>query len=89
MRILIYLKEGATPLHVAVSNDIPDVIDRLMSHGADVNARDNVSAALILITTYHSLHYDNAIFPLLQKISFWLYLSVGLFCFAVIVLMIL
>ena len=57
---LIYaLKNGATPLHLAAFNT-SDVVNALISSGADIHARNKVSAVRILIPDYHQhLHGDN------------------------------
>lgn len=33
--------EGHTPLHAAVVSGVPKSVEKLIGHGADVNARDN------------------------------------------------
>ena len=45
---------------MAVVDSPPDVVNALISSGADVNARIKVSAVRILIPDYHQhLHGDN------------------------------
>ena len=45
---------------MAAGDSPPDVVNALISSGADVNARDEVSTVRILIPDYHQhLHGDN------------------------------
>ena len=48
---------------MAVENNNPDVVNLLISAGADVDAIDDVSAVLILYLTNHYLDDDNYELP--------------------------
>ena len=50
--VILVWQFGYTPLHVAAGNNNTDVVNLLISYGADVNVRDNVSSAFVLMNDY-------------------------------------
>ena len=53
------LQDQRTPLHLAVSNNSPAVIDELIRSGADINAIDEVNTLFLCQSlNYHDIHND-------------------------------
>ena len=60
MHLTYCLQYGKTPLHVAAWENHKDFAELLVINGADVNAKDNVSIDIIVVSDVgHFLHYGN------------------------------
>ncbi|MGH9520538.1 MAG: ankyrin repeat domain-containing protein, partial [Terriglobales bacterium] len=60
-------KMGETPLHLAAKSDHSDVVEFLLDHGADVNARDSNGGFTPLDLALSSFHYKDVLELLIAR----------------------